>query len=96
MSILFLDEEDVGIMTEQGNFIRITTSDIRSIGRVAKGVRGIKLNEGDSVSCAYPIFPTSKYIVSVTSSGLIKKTTIDEFSVQGKNTKGSKIHKLTD
>ena len=96
VSILFLDEEDVGIMTEQGNFIRITTSDIRSIGRVAKGVRGIKLNEGDSVSCAYPIFPTSKYIVSVTSSGLIKKTTIDEFSVQGKNTKGSKIHKLTD
>ena len=94
-SILFIDDEDVGIMTEQGNFIRITTSDIRAIGRVAKGVRGIKLNEGDAVCCAYPIKSDSQYIVSVTASGLFKKTPIAEFTVQGKNTKGAKIHKLT-
>ena len=94
-SILFIDEEDVGIMTEMGNFIRITTSDIRPIGRVAKGVRGIKLNDGDAVCCAYPITKEAQYIVSVTCSGLFKKTPISEFTVQGKNTKGSKIHKLT-
>ena len=94
-SILFIDEEDVGIMTEMGNFIRITTSDIRPIGRIAKGVRGIKLNEGDTVCCAYPIPKDAQYIVSVTSSGLFKKTPISEFTVQGKNTKGAKIHKLT-
>ena len=94
-SILFIDAEDVGIMTEQGNFIRITTSDIRPIGRIAKGVRGIKLNDGDAVCCAYPIKKDTQYIVSVTSSGLFKKTPISEFTVQGKNTKGAKIHKLT-
>ena len=94
-SILFIDDEDVGIMTEQGNFIRITTSDIRPIGRVAKGIRGIKLNDGDAVCCAYPITKDSQYIISVTSSGLFKKTPIGEFTVQGKNTKGAKIHKLT-
>ena len=94
-SILFIDAEDVGIMTEQGNFIRITTGDIRPIGRIAKGVRGIKLNEGDAVCCAYPIKKDTQYIVSVTSSGLFKKTPISEFTVQGKNTKGAKIHKLT-
>ena len=94
-SILFIDEEDVGIMTEQGNFIRITTKDIRPIGRVAKGIRGIKLNDGDAVCCAYPIKADSQYIVSVTASGLFKKTPITEFTVQGKNTKGAKIHKLT-
>lgn len=94
-SILFIDNEDVGIMTEQGNFIRITTGDIRPIGRIAKGVRGIKLNEGDAVCCAYPIKKDTQYIVSVTSSGLFKKTPISEFTVQGKNTKGAKIHKLT-
>ena len=94
-SILFIDEEDVGIMTEQGNFIRITTSDIRPIGRIAKGVRGIKLNDDDAVCCAYPITKDAQYIVSVTCSGLFKKTPISEFTVQGKNTKGSKIHKLT-
>ena len=94
-SILFIDAEDVGIMTEQGNFIRITTGDIRPIGRIAKGIRGIKLNEGDAVCCAYPIKKDTQYIVSVTSSGLFKKTPISEFTVQGKNTKGAKIHKLT-
>jgi DNA gyrase subunit A len=94
-SILFINDEDVGIMTELGNFIRITTRDIRAIGRVAKGVRGIKLNEGDAICCAYPIKSDSQYIVSVTTSGLFKKTPIAEFTVQGKNTKGAKIHKLT-
>ena len=93
-SILFINDEDVGIMTEQGNFIRVTTKDIRAIGRVAKGVRGIKLNEGDAVCCAYPITKDTQYIISVTSSGLFKKTPITEFITQGKNTKGAKIHKL--
>ena len=94
-SILFINDEDVGIMTELGNFIRVTTKDIRAIGRVAKGVRGIKLNEGDAVCCAYPIKNDTQYIVSVTAAGLFKKTPIAEFTVQGKNTKGAKIHKLT-
>ena len=94
-SILFINDEDVGIMTELGNFIRITTNDIRAIGRVAKGIRGIKLNDGDAVCCAYPIKKDAQYIISVTSSGLFKKTPIGEFVVQGKNTKGAKIHKLT-
>lgn len=94
-SILFIDNEDVGIMTKLGNFIRITTKDIRPIGRIAKGIRGIKLNDGDAVCCAYPIKSDAQYIISVTSSGLFKKTPISEFTVQGKNTKGAKIHKLT-
>ena len=94
-SILFINDEDVGIMTEMGNFIRITTKDIRPIGRVAKGVKGIKLNDGDAVCCAYPIKADSQYIVSVTAAGLFKKTPISEFTIQGKNTKGAKIHKLT-
>lgn len=94
-SILFINDEDVGIMTESGNFIRITTNDIRAIGRVAKGVHGIKLNDGDAVCCAYPIKKDAQYIISVTASGLFKKTPISEFVVQGKNTKGAKIHKLT-
>ena len=94
-SILFINDEDVGIMTEMGNFIHITTKDIRPIGRVAKGIKGIKLNDDDAVCCAYPIKADAQYIVSVTAAGLFKKTPISEFTVQGKNTKGAKIHKLT-
>jgi DNA gyrase subunit A len=59
-------------------------------------VRGIKLNDGDAVCCAYPISKDTQYIISVTNTGLFKKTPISEFTVQGKNTKGAKIHKLND
>lgn len=93
--ILFMDEEQVGIMTEKGNYILINTDDIRPIGRIGKGVRGIKLNDGDAVACAHLVPTNTKYIISVSSSGLFKKTPIEEFSVQGKNTKGSKIQKLS-
>ena len=96
VDILIMDEEQVGIMTKGGNYIRIRTDDIRPIGRIGKGVRGIKLNDNDAVSCARIIPDTTKYIISVSSSGLFKKTPIDEFTIQGKNTKGSKIQKLTD
>ena len=96
VSILFLDEENVGIMTEMGNFIYIATNDIRAIGRVAKGIKGIKLNDGDYVACARVIPTDTKFIASVSTSGYIKQTLIDEFSIQGKNTKGSKLQKISD
>ena len=96
VSILFLNEEDVGIMTKFGNFIRVTTKDIRSVGRIAKGIKGIKLNSNDAVICAGIIPENTKYIISVTSSGLLKKIPINDFLVQSKNTKGTKIHKLSD
>ena len=96
VSILFLDEENVGIMTEMGNFVYITTNDIRAIGRVAKGIKGIKLNDGDYVACARAIPVDTKFIASVSTSGYIKQTLIDEFSIQGKNTKGSKLQKIGD
>lgn len=96
VDILFMNEERVGIMTEKGNYILINTDDIRPIGRIGKGIRGIKLNEGDGVSCARIVPQTVKYIISVSSTGLFKRTPIEEFSIQGKNTKGSKIQKLSD
>ena len=94
--ILIMDKEKVGIMTEEGNFILIDTDDIRPIGRVAKGIKGMRLNTNDKVTCAAVVPDDTKQIVSVSSSGLFKKTPIDEFSVQGKNTKGSKIQRVSD
>ncbi len=96
VDILIMDEERVGIMTEKGNYILIETNDIRSIGRIGKGIHGIKLNEGDAVSCARIVPKDTGYVISVSSTGLIKKTPINEFTIQGKNTKGAKIQKLND
>ena len=61
---------------------------------LAKGVKAIKLNDGDCVVSAKIIPSDTKEIVSVNNNGLIKKTPIDDFGVQGRGTKGSKIQKI--
>ena len=95
-SVIFTNEERIGITTEFGNFLMCETKDVRPIGRVAKGVKGIKLNDNDAVSSAKVIPPMTKEVVSVSGEGKIKRTSIDEFTVQGRATKGTKLQKLTD
>ena len=95
-SVLFTNEEKIGISTEEGNFLICETKDVRPIGRVAKGVKGIKLNDGDAVASAKTMPATVKEIVSVSREGKIKRTSIDEFTTQGRATKGSKLQKLVD
>ena len=96
ISAIFTNKEKVGLLTEMGNFIIIETDDIRPIGRVARGVKAMKLNDGDYIISCRPIPAATKFIVSVSGEGLIKKTPYSEFTVQGKNTKGAKLQKLTD
>ena len=95
-SVLFTNEEKIGISTEEGNFLICETKDVRPIGRVAKGVKGIKLNDGDAVASAKTMPASVKEIVSVSKEGKIKRTSIDEFTTQGRATKGSKLQKLVD
>lgn len=95
-SVIFTNKEKVGLLTEMGNFVIIETDDIRPIGRVARGVKAMKLNDGDYIISGRPIPAATKFIVSVSGEGLIKKTPYSEFTVQGKNTKGAKLQKLTD
>lgn len=96
INVLFTNKDKIGIATEFGNFIIIETKDIRPIGRVTRGIKAIKLNDGDLVAQAHLIPPSTKAILSITNSGFCKSTKITEFSVQGKNTKGSKIQKLIE
>lgn len=96
VSVLFTNEEKIGISTEEGNFLICETKDVRPIGRVAKGVKGIKLNDGDAVASAKMMPAAVKEIVSVSREGKIKRTSIDEFTTQGRATKGSKLQKLVD
>lgn len=95
-SIIFTDEEKVGILTEKGQFLICETKDVRPVGRIAKGVKGIKLNEGDFVVSAKVITDTVKQIVSITKNGYIKRTPLSEFSVTGRYTKGGKLQKFKD
>lgn len=92
-SILFMNEEKLGIATKSGNFIIIETKDIRPIGRTAKGVIGIKLDSSDCVVSARAINSDIKEIISISEDGYIKRTSIDEFRTTGRGTKGVKLQK---
>lgn len=96
VSILFTDEEPCGILTAEGNLLLTQTKDVRAIGRIAKGVKGIKLNDNDYVVSARSIPQGTKEIMSISGLGLSKKTDIKEFTYTGKNTKGKKIQKIID
>lgn len=96
VNVLFTDKEKVGILTMGGNFLMIETNDVRITGRVSKGVKAIKLNDDDYVISARVIPADIKFIASISGYGLMKKTSINEFATQGKNTKGAKIQKIGD
>lgn len=91
VSVLILRDENIGILSHSGNFIMISTSDIRPIGRVARGVVGMKLNEGDYVVSARVIPKETKEILSISEDGSAKRTSIGEFGLTGRATKGKSI-----
>ena len=95
-AVTFVNDEKIGIVTEEGRFLICRTDDIRATGRVTKGVHGIKLNENDGVSCIRIIPKDTKEILSITASGHAKRTDIKEFSTATRNTKGQVIQKIQD
>ena len=91
VSVLFLNEEKIGIASRSGQFIMITTTDVNAISRNTRGVTGMKLNEGDTVVGAVIISDATKEFATVTEDGYIKRTSINEFRLTGRATKGVKI-----
>jgi DNA gyrase subunit A len=94
ISIMFVDDEQIGIATRSARFIRINTKDINPIGRVTRGVCGIKLNNDDYVVSAKVISKTTTSLISISTDGYIKQTSIDEFMLTGRATKGLKIQSI--
>lgn len=93
VSILFTDDERIGILSRDGQFIMIQSAPIKALGRLTRGIIGMKLNAGDYVVSARTIGPAAQYIFSITSDGYGKKTYLKEFNITGTNTKGVKIQK---
>ena len=94
--ILFLNDEDIGLLTAHGQFMRFSTSDITPVGKIAMGVQGAKLNDGDEVIDAHVIDSSAREIVSLTSDGMISRTSLDELPKTNRNVKGTKLHKVAD
>ena len=95
-SILFVDKEQIGILSKDGNLIRIETDEIRPIGRVARGVKGINLRNSDEVAAAQIIEPNVKELIGISEKGFAKRTSLREISVTGRATIGAKFQSLKE
>lgn len=89
-------EDNLSICTKNGYVVIFPASEISLQGRVTIGVRGITLRPGDKVCDACIIKKDTKELISVTETGQVKKTDIDEFSVTSRAAKGVVIHKLPE
>ena len=96
VNVVFVNEENVAMLTKDGYFVIISTKDINAIGRTARGVKGINLSDGDELICASIYSKNTKYVASVSSDGYIKRTNSSELTKTGRGTKGKKIQKVTD
>lgn len=86
----------VVIVTKKGLSITFDEKDVRPIGRVSQGVRGINLNEDDCVIGMEPIISDDKYLLSVSENGFGKRTELNEYRVQTRGGKGVLTYKVTN
>jgi DNA gyrase subunit A len=83
--------------TNRGMAIRFEETDVRSMGRVSAGVRGVNLREGDYVEEFAAFDPAEDNdILVVTDLGYGKRTKISEFRLQRRGGYGIKLIQLTE
>ncbi len=87
----------VFIGTHHGMGIRFREADVRPMGRVSAGVRGINLRSGDYVEEVATVDPDEQNdILVVTDRGFGKRTAVDEFRIQSRGGVGVALVRLTD
>ncbi len=89
---------DIFLATRNGYSIRFHETEVRPMGRTAMGVRGIRLDEknGDRVVSMEALYEQEGTILTVTENGYGKRTSIDEYRVQGRGGKGVINIKVTE
>ncbi|MEK7376358.1 MAG: DNA gyrase subunit A [Candidatus Margulisiibacteriota bacterium] len=89
-------DSDIFIITKDGKAIRFAERSVRPLGRPATGVRGIKIESSDKVMGMDVIKKDDKLdLLAIMENGLGKKTSIDQFPLQGRGGQGVKVAKVT-
>jgi DNA gyrase subunit A len=79
--------DEVIFVTEQGQALRFSEGKIRSMGRQAAGVKGIRLSEGDSVT-SMDVVEKDGSLLIVTKGGFGKQTSLKNYAPKGRATHG--------
>lgn len=94
-------KQDVILATKLGQSIRFSEDDVRDMGRNARGVRGIKLDDADEV-VGMEVIPSEANdkgilsLLSVSTKGYGKRTPLNEYRTQGRGGSGIINIKVTD
>ena len=90
-------QSDILLGTKQGIVIRFHEEDVRPIGRVGRGVRGINLDENNEVIGMETITSDSTAsILTVTELGYGKRTSVSDYRIQGRGGRGIISVKVTE
>lgn len=89
--------DDILLVSRNGMSLRFHADDasLRPMGRSTSGVTGMKFREGDELISANVVTEGS-YVFVVTEGGYAKRTSVDEYRVQGRNGFGIKVAKLVE
>lgn len=88
-------EKTVMIGTHNGMAIRFDEQDVRPMGRVSRGVRGIKLREGDYV-VGMSVCRENGDMLVVSEKGFGKRTDVDEYKIQTRGGMGVLTYSISD
>ena len=89
--------EDIFILTKKGFCIRFPEESVRSVGRTARGVRGISLRKGDAVISMDNVSRDSpSSYMTMTEEGYGKRTRLEECRSQKRGGMGITAHRVTD
>ncbi|MBN1832385.1 MAG: DNA gyrase subunit A [Deltaproteobacteria bacterium] len=89
-------ENDVFLTTRQGKSIRFKESDLRSMGRVAEGNIGIRMEAGDYLVGMEVLGDEEATVLTVTENGYGKRTRMEEYRRQARGGKGILTIKTTE
>ena len=97
ISVKLTDGQDnVVLVTQDGQCITFDEKDVRPMGRVSQGVIGIKLDKNDNVIGMESIIAGNKAtLLTITENGFGKRTELDEYRVQTRGGKGVTTYKIT-
>lgn len=81
-------QHDVMLFSDGGKAVRFDENDVRSMGRNARGVRGMMLDEEQSVIAMLVAQDENQSVLTATENGYGKRTSITEYTRHGRGTKG--------
>jgi len=81
-------QHDVMLFSDGGKAVRFDENDVRPMGRQARGVRGMMLDEGQGVIAMLVAEDESQSVLTATQNGYGKRTSITEYTRHGRGTKG--------